>query len=400
MHTKLLIFGITGDLSRRKLLPALHDIVQSGECAPLSIIGVSRREVDVVQLISEATGSDALVASTRVVSMDLTVLEDYQRLRDDVALTDDEQLVIYLSVPPGAAADIADFLGQAGINTPNVKLLFEKPFGFDVLSAQDFITRTQTHFTDDQIYRIDHFMAKEVAMAVLELRANADSHHHSWSNETVERVEVIATETLGIENRATFYEQTGALRDIVQGHLMQLVSLILMEPVATDALEELPAHRLEALERLQPADPSAAIRAQYDGYQEEVENPGSETETFVSIDLESRDPRWAGIPIRLLTGKQLHEKKTAITIEYRDGSKDIFIEGEVESSIDSLSDAYERVLVEAIKGNKYIFTTSPEIIQSWKILAPLQQAWAMGDQPLLRYEKGARGANVHLKHYI
>lgn len=400
MHTKLLIFGITGDLSRRKLLPALHDIVQSGECAPLSIIGVSRRDVDVVQLISEATGSDALVASTRVVSMDLTVLEDYQRLREDVALTDDEQLVIYLSVPPGAAADIADFLGKAGINTPNVKLLFEKPFGFDTQSAEDFITRTQQHFTDDQIYRIDHFMAKEVAMAVLELRANADSHHHGWSNETVERVEVIATETLGIENRATFYEQTGALRDIIQGHLIQLVSLVLMEPVSKDTLENLPSHRLAALERLQPADASAAIRAQYDGYQEEVDNPGSQTETFVSLDLESRDPRWTGVPIRLLTGKQLHEKKTAITIEYRDGSKDIFIEGEVASAIDSLRDAYERVLVEAIKGNKYIFTTSPEITQSWKLLAPLQQAWQMGDQPLLRYEKGARAANVHLKHYI
>jgi len=398
MHTKLIIFGITGDLSQRKLLPALSDIVKSGQCQPLTIIGVSRRNVDVKQLLGEHT--DTLAPITRMAQVDVANVEDYHRLRDEIALGKDEQAVIYLSVPPGAAADVADFLGEAGLNGPNVKLLFEKPFGYDTQSAQDFIERTRRYFDDGQMYRIDHYMAKEVSMALLELRADAASHHHQWSNASVERVEVLASETLGVEDRAQFYEQTGALRDVVQGHLLQLLSLVLMEPASADALTLLPAKRLAALASLQPVDPATSVRAQYAGYDDEVGNPGSQTETFVSLDLASTDARWKDVPIRLMTGKQLSEKKTAITIEYKDGTKDAFVEGEVKSSLDQLNDAYERVLVEAMKGNKHIFTTSPEIIRAWEILAPAQQAWAMNDQPLLSYEPGTRVGDVHIQPYI
>lgn len=400
MHTKLVIFGITGDLSRRKLLPALHAIVEHHDLPEVSILGVSRREVDVSELIKEATGGSLLAPITRVHTMDLARAEDYAALKDTLDLQDTEQAVIYLSVPPGAAADIADFLGQAGLNGPNVKLLFEKPFGFDLASAHDFIERTARYFNDDQVYRIDHYMAKEVAVGLLQLRAQADSHHHAWSAETVESIEITAYETLGIEDRAQFYEQTGALRDVVQGHLMQLLALVLMAPVGLDEVATLPGARLAALEQLQLVDPALSTRAQYDGYAEEVNNPGSTVETFVSIDLYSSDSRWQGVPIRLVTGKQLHEKKTAISITYRDGSKDVFVEGEVSSTFDGLSDAYERVLVAAMNSEKYLFTTSDEIRRSWEVLAPLQKAWEMGDRPLHRYEKQAHAATIHLKHYI
>ncbi|HJM04444.1 MAG TPA: hypothetical protein QF549_02300 [Candidatus Saccharimonadaceae bacterium] len=398
MHTKLIIFGITGDLSRRKLLPALSDIVKSGQCQPLSIIGVSRRDVDVADVLGEH--AETLASITRMAQVDVAKLEDYHQLRDQVSLQQDEQAVIYLSVPPGAAADVADFLGEAGLNGPNVKLLFEKPFGYDAQSAHDFIQRTRRYFDDGQLYRIDHYMAKEVAMALLELRSDAASHHHQWSSASVERVKVLASETLGVEDRAQFYEQTGALRDVVQGHLLQLLSLVLMEPVATDELSLLPAKRLAALASLHPVDPSTSVRAQYADYDEEVGNPGSQTETFVSLDLASTDARWKNVPIRLTTGKRLSEKKTAVTIEYTDGTKDVFIEGEVKSSLDQLRDAYERVLVEAINGNKHIFTTSPEIIRAWEILADVQQSWAMNNQPLLQYEPGTRAGDVHIQPYI
>ena len=398
MHTKLIIFGITGDLSRRKLLPALSDIVKSGQCQPLSIIGVSRRDVDVADTLGEH--AETLASITRMAQVDVAKLEDYQRLREQVALQEDEQAVVYLSVPPGAAADVADFLGEAGLNGSNVKLLFEKPFGYDAQSAHDFIQRTRRYFDDGQLYRIDHYMAKEVAMALLELRSDAASHHHQWSNASVERVEVLASETLGVEDRAQFYEQTGALRDVVQGHLLQLLSLVLMEPVATDELSLLPAKRLAALASLHPVDPSTSVRAQYAGYDEEVGNPGSQTETFVSLDLASTDARWKNVPIRLTTGKRLSEKKTAVTIEYTDGTIDVFIEGEARSSLDQLRPAYERVLLEAINGNKHIFTTSPEIIRAWEILADVQQSWAMNNQPLLQYEPGTRAGDVHIQPYI
>ncbi len=400
MHTKLVIFGITGDLSRRKLLPALHEIVEHHDLPELSILGVSRRELDVAELISDATHSSLLTPITRVHTMDLAMADDYRGLKESLALQDDEQAVIYLSVPPGAAADIADFLGQAGLNGSNVKLLFEKPFGFDLASANEFIERTARFFKDDQVYRIDHYMAKEVAVGLLQLRATADSHHHSWSAETVESIEITAYETLGIEDRAQFYEQTGALRDVIQGHLMQLLALVLMVPVGLGELSALPGARRDALTQLDPVDPEQTTRAQYDGYTDEVDNPGSTVETFVSIDLKSNDPRWQGVPIRLVTGKQLHEKKTAISLTYRDGSKDVFVEGEVTSSFDGVSEAYERVLIAAMNGEKYLFTTSDEIRRSWEVLAPLQKAWEMGDRPLHRYEKQAHAATIHLKHHI
>jgi len=388
MKTKLVIFGITGDLSRRKLLPALKEIVESGEFEDLSIIGVSRREVNVKELVEPATGSDVLTDLTTIFTMDLATAGDYVRLRDHLVIQDDEQVLVYLSVPPSAAADIVEFLGIAGLNTPRVKLLFEKPFGFDLASAQDFIARTAQYYSEAQIYRIDHYMAKEVAAAVIDLRSDDTNAEHKWGNSSVASVDIIATERIGIEDRATFYEETGALRDFIQGHLMQLLSLVLMDLTAPFTIEDIAARRLKAIEQLQLADPALAKRAQYLGYQEEVQNIGSLTETFASVKLESSDEQWAGVALRLTTGKNLDQKRSAIVVHYKDGSENAFVEGSVAAVNTKLPDAYERVLVEAIRGRKYIFTTSPEIIRSWEILAPIQEAWAMDSQPLSLYAPG------------
>lgn len=389
MHTKLLIFGITGDLSRRKLLPALRDIVNSGDCEPLSIIGVSRREVDVPALIHEATGDTLLADRTEVFTMDVAVAAEYDRLRDAISLQDDEQLVIYLSVPPNAAADIVDFLGAAALNTPHVKIMFEKPFGFDTASAHEFIDRTRRFYTEAQMYRIDHYMAKEVALELLRLRSDAAHHHHAWSSQTVASIKVIASEVIGVEDRADFYEQTGALRDVIQGHLLQLLSLVLMDTSGEFTIDDLPSRRLAALQQLAPAHPDQALRGQYEGYGDAVQNPGSRTETFARIRLTSNDMRWQGVPITVTTGKKLAAKTTAVIVRYHDGTQDEFIEGAVHTTGERLKDGYERVLVEAIQGRKYIFTTSPEIIRAWEVLAYVQAAWAMEAQPLVSYTPGA-----------
>ena len=394
MKTKLVIFGITGDLSRRKLLPALQAIVQSGECPVLSIIGVSRREVDVAALVKESTGQSDLIDMVRVFTMDLAVADDYVRLKKDLDIQPDEQVLIYLSVPPSAAADIVDFLGRAGLNSPHVKLLFEKPFGFDLASAKDFIERTGRYFEEVQLYRIDHYMAKEVAAELIRLRTNAESRSVHWSNTSVASVTISATESIGIEDRASFYEETGALRDFIQGHLMQLLSLVLMDLSPPCTIDDLTDRRFKALAHLQPADPLKATRAQYDGYQAEVSNPGSLTETFVSIQLVSSNERWSGVPLRLTTGKKLKEKKSVITICYKDGTEDIFEEGAIKSTDERLPDAYERVLIEAIRGRKYIFTTSPEVLRSWELLTPLQDAWAMDNRPLSLYTPGTSAVEL------
>lgn len=387
MKTLLVIFGITGDLSTRKLLPALSHIIHDGNAPELNILGVSRREADVQEIVLESTKDQQLADITKLFTMDVAELSDYQGLKQAIAAYRADQTLVYLSVPPGAAAQIVDLLGEAGINTPDVHLLFEKPFGFDLASAEDFIARTGRFFADEQIYRVDHYMAKEIAHEVLRLRRNAENHHHHWNNQSVAKVSVVASEKIGIEGRAQFYEQTGALRDFVQGHLMQLLSLVLINKPGT---KDLPAERLEVLERILPADPEKAARGQYKGYQEEAENPGSLVETFVSLQLESDDPDWKGVELQLITGKALSEKRSYIQIDYTDGTSDVFEEGKVLPQGERSLDAYERVLLEAVAGRKEIFTTSSEVLRSWTIVAPVQESWSMDSEIPSLYAPGMK----------
>ncbi|MGV9002108.1 MAG: hypothetical protein ACOH18_04110 [Candidatus Saccharimonadaceae bacterium] len=383
MKTQLVIFGVTGDLAGRKLLPALDSIIATGSYGDLSIVGVSRREVDKAALLQDYP---QLEARTQIFSMDLASADEYERLKTFVEAQHTDQTLFYLSVPPGASADIVDFLGKAGLNTPNYKVLFEKPFGFDLESAKEFIDRTARYFNEEQLYRIDHYMGKEIAAELLHLRQNAENRHHYWNNQFVKAITIVATETIGIEGRTQFYEQTGALRDFVQGHLMQLLSLVLMQ---SPRPEKLPQQRLEALKGLHPVNPGKATCAQYDGYQEEVGNLGSKTETFVAFMIESSDPAWEDVPIRLLTGKALQEKQSSVGVEYIDGTSDVFNESSLASRDGRRLDAYERVLIEAIESRKEIFTSSSEVIRSWELLAPLQEAWSMDDEPLPIYKKGS-----------
>lgn len=387
VKTKLVIFGITGDLSQRKLLPALQNIVLSGEFPDLSIIGVSRRQVGVSEVLQDEYKS--LGDQTTMFTMDLAELGEYTRLKEYLQPIEDSQILFYLSVPPASATAIVDFLGLAGLNTPNVKLLFEKPFGFDLESARDFIDRTARYYEEDQIYRIDHYMAKEIAAEVIRLRSNAQNHHHSWSRQSVASVDIIASETIGIEGRATFYEQTGALRDFIQGHLMQLLSLVLMDISPPFTIDQLAERRHNALMYLNSADPQKSIRGQYEGYGDEAHNPGSTTETFASVVLESSDVRWLGVPLRLIAGKAMDVKRSVIIVHYKDGSQDAFEEGMIPTTDTRLPDAYERVLADAFRSRKYIFTTGPEILRSWEVLLPVQEAWAMDAVAMRLYARGS-----------
>ncbi len=387
MKTLLVIFGITGDLSTRKLLPALSHIVHDETAPDLSVLGISRREADVQKLVMESTNDEKLADLTELLTMDVAQLSDYKRLLATIKESGADQTLIYLSVPPGAAAQIVDLLGEAGVNTPDIRLLFEKPFGFDLASAKDFIARTGRYFKEDQLYRIDHYMAKEVAAELLRLRRGAEAKHHHWGADSVESVTIVASEKIGIEGRAQFYEQTGALRDFIQGHLMQLLSLVLMNrPTLAEGLS---SQRLAALKYIQPVNPAKAVRGQYEGYQNEVENPGSTVETFVALELESDDENWRGVPLRLVTGKALDEKHSYIEVQYRDGWSDVFEEGSIIPKNGRALDAYERVLLEAIAGREELFTSSDEVIRSWEILAPIQEHWSMAEEPIALYKKGA-----------
>lgn len=381
MKTTLVIFGITGDLSTRKLLPALESILAEKAGGELHVVGVSRREVDREELMRNYPN---LKSSSEIFTMDLAEASEYSRLKQHLGAINADQTLYYLSVPPGAAASIVDFLGEAGLNTPTDRILFEKPFGFDLASAEDFIARTSRFFSDNQLYRIDHYMAKEIAAEILRIRREAIDDD---LQKPVKSITIVASEKIGIEGRAQFYEQTGALRDFVQGHLMQLLALALIRKPSD---EPLPLQRLAALQQVRPVSVDKTARAQYSGYQAEVENPGSQVETFVALQLESDAPDWQGVPLRLVTGKALDEKRSYIQFEYEDGTVRTLEEGAILAKEGNRQlDAYERVLIEAIDGRKDIFTSGMEVVRSWEILAPLQEAWNMDDTPIASYEPGS-----------
>lgn len=383
MKTVVVIFGITGDLSTRKLLPALSAIERAGDIKDINILGVSRRELDAPRLVRDVTGNIQLASLTDSITMNMADVDDYIRLgRRLTEYGSDTQVLMYLSVPPGAAAQIVDLLGEAGVNSPNIKILFEKPFGFDYDSAEDFISRTSRYFTEEQTYRIDHYLAKEMAAEIIRIRTDASDPD---LKKPIKTLTIGATETIGIEGRAQFYEQTGALRDFIQGHLMQILALVLVRNLTSKPLVD---QRLAALRSIKPADPTRAVRGQYNGYKEEVEAPQTTVETFASVELESESPEWEGVELRLITGKALASKRSYIHFEYTDGSERLIEESDLINERPGTLDAYERVLTEAIKGNESLFTSSQEVLEAWRILAPVQQSWSMEDAPLYSYDPG------------
>ena len=420
MKTKLLIFGITGDLATRRLLPALEQIISTGNFDELSVIGVSRHEVNEADLFIKCTNRSFLDNKLSMFSMNLDEPSDYDRLKGYIGLTADEQLLLYMAVPPKNTAGIVDMMGAAGINTPNVKILFEKPFGVDLISAEKLIEQTSSHYKEEQIYRIDHYLAKEMAQNIVAVRGRNALFSNIWSNDFIKSIEIIASQKIGIENRVHFYEQTGALRDIVQGHLIQLLALTIMDIPQNFEWDEMPKLRLSALEQIDPIDPSMAIRAQYAGYKHEVNNLSSNIETFVSLQLTSSHSSWSGVPITMTTGKALSQETTEIRINLKmdngeQGNRLIFRiqpnEGicielfikkpgyghKFETSFLNfdypehikLPDAYEQVIVDAILSQKSLFTSSSEVLRSWQILKPVQDAWELSDKSPAIYPIGS-----------
>jgi glucose-6-phosphate 1-dehydrogenase len=424
--TILVIFGITGDLSHRYLLPALNEIAAAGKLPEdFKIIGVSRRPITAEGLFRENERNLALYGQP--LQMDLDSTDSYNNLKnkiDEVGsnFKSQPEIIYYLSVPPSGVLPIIRQLGEAGLNAPNTKLLLEKPFGTDLDSAQELIAETGEHFPESQVYRIDHYLAKEMAQNIVVFLGSNTLFRSVWSSEFIERIEIDAAEQISIEGRANFYDSTGALRDLVQSHLLQLAALTLMEPCSNIFdFEELPARRLNALKQLQADESHPFIRGQYEGYREETSNSQSTTETFASLIIKSKDPRWQGVPIRLATGKNLKEKLTEIRVYFKKNEEaeenllalriqpreaiviQIWVkqpgyerrlqkiphEFTYNTHFDHLPDAYEQVLIDAMSSNHSLFASSDEVLQSWRILKPLQQKWHGNDNGLVIYKPGS-----------
>jgi glucose-6-phosphate 1-dehydrogenase len=438
----IVIFGITGDLSRKKLLPALYDLFKENILSPdTRIFGTSRKELDKQELlssveldalsddqISDPTVVEKMNQALNVVQLDPENDDDYEKLRLTLNEIDDHQKrlrIFYMSIPSSAYEPIVERLASHDLNDERSRLLLEKPFGSDLSSAEASIQFAHNAFPEDQIYRIDHYLAKEMSQNIVQFRMQNPSFNTLWNSSFIKSVHIKQCETIGIEGRANFYEQTGALKDVVQNHLMQLLAITLMDVPSALTSEAIHEAKQKFFDTLNPADPNKAERGQYEKYGEEVNNPKSSIETAARVKLTSSLDAWQGTEFILEHGKAMPESIASVKVEFKTNHDSepnnlIFqiqpndgislglrvkrpgLDNQIgSSSLDfryrnafrdlKSFDAYEKVIVDAINGDQSLFASDKEVIASWKVLQPVVEAWAQNSDGLYTYTAGSEG---------
>lgn len=438
----LVIFGITGDLSSRKLLPALAKLSKNGYLPDQTkIIGISRQAVTPSQVLDHTRqfnpDVEALLPLLQTVQLDTKNQTDYKVLRQTLE-DSSKQLgpkttrLYYLSIPAGAFEDVILNLGETGhadkfdSETNQPRILVEKPFGYDSASASQIIALTNRFYDEAQIYRIDHYLAKETAQNLLAFRFQNPIFKRIWNAQHISKITIKACETIGIEGRSGFYEQTGALRDVIQSHLLQLLALITMEEPAELDSANIHRSKLRLLDSILPLDPikytDSILRSQYSAYTAEVDNPDSKVETYARLNFEIDNEQWRGTEIVVAAGKALPKQESSVLVQFRrhgklDGENNLLFriqpkEGvtlslvakkpgldsdteSVEMEFDyqrsfnvKTSDAYERVIVDAIKADQSLFASAAEVMSAWRIVDPAIRHWSNPNSPLVIYEKG------------
>jgi glucose-6-phosphate 1-dehydrogenase len=467
-HLKLcdfLIFGVLGDLARRKLIPSLYQLEKAGLLEPATrIVGVARHELtqegfltkvreSLDTFVKEAldiAAADALLARCRYVNVDMTDGAQFSRLREVV---DQHQrvLVNYLAVSPSLFGNICQGLNQAGMVTPETRVVLEKPIGTDLESSREINDAVARVFQENQVYRIDHYLGKETVLNLIALRFANSLFTNNWDYNTIDHVQITVAESVGIEGRWGYFDKSGQLRDMVQNHLMQILTLVAMEPPASLHADSIRSEKLKVLKALCPITQDnvaeKAVRGQYGagfiegravpGYlEEEGGNPHSATESFVAIRADIDNWRWAGVPFYLRTGKRMTTKRTEVLIYFKQQPHNIFRESyrqlppnkliirlqpdegveiemlnkvpgidigvRLQSTLLDLSffkafkderiaDAYERLLLEAMHGNQALFIHRDEVEWSWKWIDSIQNAWAEQSTPIKIYPAGSWG---------
>ncbi|GHU49914.1 hypothetical protein FACS189459_2760 [Bacilli bacterium] len=285
--TKIVIIGITGDYSRRMLLVSLDKLLSKNLINNVEIYGTSRNIKTPLEIINNSMipnkDTSPLKNNLKIIKLDPSINDDFINFKNEINLQDNEQLIIYLSVPFTSAMSICDSLARNNINTKNVKIMIEKPFGNDLTSAHEFLDSIAKNFNEEQVYRVDHYLQKPACHKLINnIKDNTNNLHSMLNNNVTKEIDIVASEKIDIQGRGDFFEQTGTLRDFVQNHLMQLLSLILVGgDVNIDNLVEEKVNQLKHLHAIE------GVRAQYDGYKSEVNNSYSKTETFVCLELES-----------------------------------------------------------------------------------------------------------------
>ncbi len=443
----VVLFGATGDLARRKLLPGLFHLSSVGFIPGCRIIGVSLDDLDLDGFRKAARSAIDEFSARKVTEADWNAfaasLAYVPLAAGPVALkaaVDEAERGLgaecrrlhYLSVPPSAALPAVRMLGEAGL-VERSRIVMEKPFGTDLASAVTLNRKLHEVFAEDQIFRIDHFLGKEPAQNILAFRFANGLFEPIWNRNFIDHVQIDVPETLGLGKRSGFYEQTGAYRDMVVTHLFQILAFMAMEPPT--ALEPAPIseEKNKVFRSMLPIQPSDVVRGQYSGYRsEEGVDPESETETFIALKCFIDNWRWAGVPFFLRTGKRLAEGQRIISIAFREPPKSMFPAGSgvgaqgpdhltfdlADASKMSLSfygkrpgpgmrldklslqfamhdtgllgdvlEAYERLILDAMRGDRTLFTTAEGIERLWDVSTHLLEA----PPPVRLYPPGSWG---------
>ena len=443
----VVLVGATGDLSKRKLLPGLFHLVISGFIPVCRIIGVSLDDIDVEAFRKLTRGALDDFASRKVSEEDWAAFSttlDYVPISGGAAalklavakaeksIGGECRHVHYLSVPPKAALSAVHLLAEAEL-VGKCRVIMEKPFGTDLASAVELNAKLHEIFTEEQIFRIDHFLGKEPAQNILAFRFANGLFEPIWNRNFIDHVQIDVPETLGLGKRVGFYETTGAFRDMVVTHLFQILAFMAMEPPTSLEPGPISEEKNKVFRSLLPLDPKDVVRGQYVGYREEEGvDPQSDTETLVALKCLIDNWRWAGVPFYMRTGKKMAEGQRIISIAFREPPKSMFPAGSGVGSqgpdhltfdladaskvslsfygkrpgpgmhLDKLSlqfamrdtglfgdvlEAYERLILDAMRGDHTLFTTAEGIERLWQVAIPLLEL----PPPVRLYQPGSWG---------
>ncbi|HBQ36973.1 MAG TPA: glucose-6-phosphate dehydrogenase [Rhodobacteraceae bacterium] len=452
----LVIFGGTGDLARRKIIPGLYRRFVAGQIpVGTRIIGAARgalTDADYRDLARKSIGEfvqeksrsqekiESFVAALHFLKIDAMAENGW----DDLAkmVRKDVVQVFYFSVGPRLFGPLAKRLNDHNISADNARIVVEKPFGHDLASAQALNQELAEYFDESQIYRIDHYLGKETVQNLMAVRFANILFEPLWNSQYVDHIQITVSETVGVGGRGAYYDKSGAMRDMVQNHLMQLVCLIAMEPPAQFDPDSVRDEKLKVIRALDTVSPNDIVRGQYraqgdnPSYIEDSENPESKTESFLAMKLKISNWRWNGTPFYLRTGKRLRARKSEIAVVFKDPPHMIFGDNAkhrcnqllihlqpnegmdmrvtikepgpggmrlmdvpldmsfaeaLGEAADNITDAYERLVMDVIRGDQTLFMRGDEVEAAWAWTDPMIEAWkARGDLPK-PYDPGSSG---------
>ncbi len=463
--SEIVIFGAVGDLSRRKLLPSLYQLDNAGLLNLESrVIGVARQEMsndEFVALVLENLNNfideelnqetiNRFLARLVYQKLDFKVTESYSDLADTLSGGHDTR-VYYFSTPPAVYGDIGKGLSSAKLITNNDRVVMEKPIGHCLESSKVINDQVACYFNEKQIYRIDHYLGKETVLNLLVLRFANSLFTNNWDRNSIDHVQITVAESVGLEGRFGFYDDAGQMRDMVQNHLLQILSLLAMEPPADLSADSVRDEKLKVIKALTPIDrfniKEKTVRGQYvDGYLNGVAVPGytneegantqSTTETFVAIKAEIDNWRWSGVPFYLRTGKRMPAKHSEIVVHFKKQPHNLFkdsyadlpenkltirlqpdegVELQMMNKIPGIAskmlihenkldlsfsktyadtrviDAYERLMLEIINGNQSLFVRRDEVEAAWTWADGIIEAWQSSNEVPKPYPAGSWG---------